>query len=263
MAVKNPHRKVYHHDYSIFVRMKIQVFKDYSELSKSVSVLITDYIELKKNSLICLASGHTPIGVFQELEKEVKEGKLDLSGCTFLSLDEWLGIDPKDAGSCLTMLNKDCFGPLNIKPEQIEFFNVHAVDLTKECERINTLIANNGGLDIMLVGVGVNGHIGMNEPGTSFDSYAHVSQLAEETISVGQKYFEKPTSLSKGITLGLRHLRESKLPIVMASGEKKAPILGKAFSQPATEAIPVSIAQLIPQCQVMLDKAAATFLNQK
>lgn len=263
IAVKHPHRKVYHHDYSIFVRMNIHVFKDYSALSKSVSVLITNYIRLKKNALICLASGHTPIGVFRELEKEVKEGKLDLSGCTFLSLDEWLGIDPKDAGSCLTMLNKDCFGPLNIKPEQVEFFNVHATDLTKECERINTLIANNGGLDIMLVGVGVNGHIGMNEPGTSFDSFAHVSQLAEETITVGQKYFEKPTSLSKGITLGLRHLRESKLPIVMASGEKKAPILGKAFSEPATETIPVSIAQLIPQCQVMLDEAAATYLNQK
>jgi 6-phosphogluconolactonase/glucosamine-6-phosphate isomerase/deaminase len=109
----------------------------------------------------------------------------------------------------------------------------------------------------MLVGVGTNGHIGMNEPGTSFDSYAHISTLAEETKKVGQKYFSKPTSLSLGITLGLRHLREAKLPIVMASGEKKAEIIAKGLTQTPTEEIPVSISQLIPQGYIMLDEAAA------
>jgi glucosamine-6-phosphate isomerase len=243
--------------------MKINIYKDYQTLSSATTKLIVDYIKNKSKVLICLASGHTPIGVFQELAKEIKSGYVDLSNCTFLSLDEWLDIDPDDSGSCLSMLKRDCFEPLGINAEQIEFFNVDAIDLNEECTRVNELISRNGGLDIMLVGVGTNGHIGMNEPGSSFDSYAHVSQLAEETINVGQKYFEKPTSLSKGITLGLRHLFESKLPIVMASGEKKASILGKTFSQPATESIPVSIAQLIPQCQVMLDEAAAKYINQK
>lgn len=240
--------------------MKTQIFKDYHALSKATTWLIVDSIKAKKNSLVCLASGHTPIGVFEELAKEVKENDLDLSGCTFLSLDEWVGIDPYDTGSSLTMLKRDCFEPLGLQPHQTEYFHVEVNDLEKECERINSLIERNGGLDIMLVGVGTNGHIGMNEPGTSFDAYAHISILAEETKTVGQKYFSKPTALSLGITLGLRHLREARLPIVMASGEKKAAIMAKGLTQAPTEQIPVSLSQLIPQGYVMLDEAAASQL---
>jgi len=246
----------------VFCFMKTQIFKDYHALSKATALLIAETVREKKNSLICLASGHTPVGVFQELAREVNENKLDLSHCTFLSLDEWIGIDPDDPGSCLTMLKKDCFDLLQIQPQQIEFFNVQTSDLEKECIRINSLIEKHGGLDIMLVGVGTNGHIGMNEPGTSFDTYAHISTLTEETKSVGQKYFDKPTSLSMGITLGLRHLREAKLPIVMASGDKKAAIIAKGLTQPPTEDIPVSIAQLIPHGYVMLDEAAASQLSR-
>jgi len=242
--------------------MKIQTFKDYQTLSKATASLIADAIKKSPNSLICLASGHTPIGVFEELSKEVKENHLDLSGCTFLSLDEWVGIDPNDTGSCLTMLKNDCFEPLGLLPQQTEYFHVEASDLEKECERINSLIERHGGLDIMLVGVGTNGHIGMNEPGTSFDRYAHISTLAEETKTVGQKYFNKPTSLSLGMTLGLRHLSEAKLPIVMASGEKKASIMAKGLTEAPTEKVPVSISQLIPHGYVMLDEAAASQLYQ-
>jgi glucosamine-6-phosphate isomerase len=241
--------------------MELKISPDYQTLCFSVAQLITDYLKTKKTALICLASGHTPIGVFQELGKLVNAGKLDLRECTFLSLDEWIGIDPNDSGSCLTMLKNDCFEQLNIQPDRVEFFNVTA-DLQSECDRINALIKKNGGLDIMLVGVGTNGHIGMNEPGTSFNSYAHIGALAEETKNVGQKYFSKPTSLSNGITLGLRHLSEAKLPIVMASGDKKAYILSKGLNHPPTEEIPVSIAQLIPQGYVMLDKEAAHQLQR-
>ena len=242
--------------------MKIQIFTDYQSLSQATASLIVYAIQEKKNSLICLASGHTPIGVFQELSRAVKENQLDLSACNFLSLDEWVGIDPNDSGSCLTMLKRDCFEPLALQPHQTEYFHVESEDLEKECERINTLIEQHGGLDIMLVGVGTNGHIGMNEPGTPFDTYAHISTLAEETKTVGQKYFSKPTDLALGITLGLRHLREAKLPIVMASGEKKAPAIGIGLNQPPTEDVPVSIAQLIPQGYVMLDEAAARHLTK-
>ena len=241
--------------------MKIQIYKDYQELSIATANLIINAIKAKPAALSCLASGHTPIGVFQELTEEVNSNKLDLSGCTFLSLDEWIGIDPDDSGSCLSMLKKDCFEPLHIQPDKIEFFNVQNPDIQKECTRINSLIEKNGGLDIMLVGVGTNGHIGMNEPGTSFDSYAHTGPLAEETKTVGQKYFSKPTTLSHGITLGLRHLREAHLPIIMASGKKKADIMAKGLQQAPGEEIPVSIAQRIPQVYVMLDEDAASKLT--
>ncbi len=242
--------------------MKIQILQDYPTLSKAVSDLIIKYIKSKQDSLICLASGHTPIGVFEELTKAVQSKKVDLSACTFLSLDEWLHIDPTDPGSCLSMLQKDCFIPLGLRDHQIEFFDVAAKDMQQECNRINALIESHGGLDIMLVGVGINGHIGMNEPGTSFDSYAHVSELAEETKTVGQKYFQQATSLSQGVTLGLKHLRESKLPIVMASGEKKASIMAKGLQGKSTEEIPLSVVHLIPQGFVMLDKEAAQLIKR-
>jgi galactosamine-6-phosphate isomerase len=240
--------------------MEIKIFKDYQALSEATARLIVNAIQEKSTALICLASGHTPVGVFQELGKHVVANQLDLSHCTFLSLDEWVGIDPNDPGSCLTMLKKDCFEPLGLQSHQTEYFQVQTDDLQKECDRINLLIEKNGGLDIMLVGVGTNGHIGMNEPGTSFEAYAHISTLAEETKTVGQKYFNKPTPLSLGITLGLRHLREAKLPIVMASGEKKAAIIAQGLNNSPTEEIPVSIAQLIPQGFVMLDEEAASLL---
>ena len=238
--------------------MTTKIFRDYETLSRATADLIKDYISKKPHSLVCIASGHTPVGVFQNLIKDVQSKKLDIRQCTFLSLDEWVGIDPTDSGSCLSMLKKDFFDPLNISDSQTEYFNVLAPDLEKECDRINVLIEKNGGLDIMLVGVGTNGHIGMNEPGTSFHSYAHIGDLAEETKTVGQKYFSKQTILSKGMTLGPKHLREAKLPIVMASGEKKAAIIQQALSQKPTEQIPVSIAQIISQGFVMLDQEAAS-----
>ena len=241
--------------------MITKIFPDYETLSRATADLISEYLSQKPKALVCIASGHTPVGVFQNLITDVQSRKLDISQCVFLSLDEWVGIDPADSGSCLSMLKRDFFDHLHIPDKQTEFFNVQASDLEKECDRINTLIANNGGLDIMLVGVGTNGHIGMNEPGTSFNSYAHIGVLAEETKTVGQKYFSKQTKLSNGMTLGLKHLQEARLPIVMANGEKKATIMGKAFNHTPSEQIPVTIIQLIKQGFVMLDQEAAQKLK--
>src|ERR1041385_2356442 len=184
--------------------MQVRTFADYTELSRKTADLIASTIQKKPYSLVCIASGHTPVGVFKCLADDINSGSLDVSKVTFVSLDEWLGIDPSDVGSCISMLRTDFFSKVKIREEQIEMFDVNA-DPIGECARINDLIAVNGGLDVMLVGIGLNGHIGMNEPGTSFRSYAHVSNLAEPTTTTGQKYFDKPTTLSKGITLGLRH----------------------------------------------------------
>ena len=241
--------------------MELKIYPDYQQLSKATAQLIIDVIQKKKNALICIASGHTPVGVFEQLVQEVKANHLDLSNCVFLSLDEWVGIDPADSGSCLSMLKKDFFNHLQLREEQLIYFDVTVSDLKKECNRINDLIESNGGLDVMLVGLGTNGHIGMNEPGTSFDSYAHVGKLAEETKGVGQKYFTKATSLDSGITLGLRHLKEARLPIVMANGEKKAAIISIMLKGKITEQVPATIIQHISQGYIMIDQAAASQLN--
>ena len=240
--------------------MTTRIYPDYESLSRATADLVTEYIKNKKDSWVCLASGHTPIGVFKFLLNDVKHENLNLSHCKFFSLDEWIGIDPSDSGSCLSMLKKDFFGPLSIPIEQIEFFNVLSENLEEECDRINRLIHQHGGLDIMLVGVGTNGHIGMNEPGTPFDACAHVGELAEETKNTGQKYFSKPTQLSIGITLGLQHLAESKLPIIMANGKGKAPIMKTVLKESPSERVPATISQTIKQGYIMLDREAASLL---
>lgn len=236
--------------------MKVNTYPDYKTLSRSTANLINNYISVKKNSLVCLASGHTPRGVFECLIEDVKSSRLDLSHCIFVSLDEWVGIPAQTKGSCRDMMEEDFFLPLQIPEERIEFFNGTAADLNAEVDRINTLISSRGGLDIMLVGIGTNGHIAMNEPGTSFDSVAHISALANETKEVGQKYFATSTVLINGITLGLKHFRESKLPILMANGKKKAAIIQKTLFSSPVESLPASVVHLIDHGFVMLDQAA-------
>jgi glucosamine-6-phosphate isomerase len=238
--------------------MKITIYPDYKSLSRATADLVAGYIRTKKDSLICLASGDTPRGVFDCLVEDVKSKRLDLSQCTFVSLDEWVGIPAGQKGSCRAMMDENLFIPLQVPMEQIKFFNGMADDLPRELERINNLISEHGGLDIMLVGVGTNGHIAMNEPGTSFDVYAHISTLADETKEVGQKYFAATTKLDKGITLGLKHFRETRLPILMANGQRKTAIVKKTLSSTAVETLPASIIHLIDHGFVMLDAAAAS-----
>lgn len=228
-------------------------YRDYEELSKAVAGKIANVIRSRRDAWVCIASGHTPVGVFKILAQQINAGQLDVSQTVFVSLDEWIGVDPEDPGSCIAMLRHDFFDHVKLRPEQILMFNTQAPDLEKECARINQLIAQHGGLDAMLVGIGTNGHIGMNEPGTPFGTYAHISQLAQETITTGQKYFQRPTQLSKGITLGLRHFAESKLPIVMANGAKKKAIIDTVMQSPATEAIPATIVHQVPRALVETD----------
>lgn len=241
--------------------MNISIHDTYKELSRAAADKIADYIRNKPVSKVCIASGHTPLGVFECLVEDVKTRKLDISRCTFVSLDEWIGVERNDSGSCWSMVDKCFFSPLRISASKILFFDGNASDLQHECDKVNEFLSPDG-LDIMLVGVGLNGHIAMNEPGTSFHLRAHISQLAEETIHVGQKYFDKPTKLSKGITLGLQNFREAKLPILMANGLKKASVIQKVLTHSVTENIPATIVQTIPQALVMIDKEAASEMNK-
>jgi galactosamine-6-phosphate isomerase len=242
--------------------VKIKIYPDYPTLSRQTANLVAQYIVDNPEAVICLASGNTPIPVFHCLVEDVKAGLLNIEDCTFVSLDEWVGIDKSSKGSCRNMMDRDFFHPLEIEESKIKFFDGMAIDPEQECGRIDQFISSRGGLDIMLVGIGLNGHIAMNEPGTSFDLYSHVTVLSENTKEVGQKYFAKKTVLSKGLTLGLRHLRESKLPILMANGQAKASIIQKALTFSPSKEIPASVIQTIPNAMVLLDEGAAGLLSK-
>jgi 6-phosphogluconolactonase/glucosamine-6-phosphate isomerase/deaminase len=127
---------------------------------------------------------------------------------------------------------------------------------------MDKVIVENGGIDLMLVGVGMNGHIGFNEPGVSFDLYAHVAKLDETTTSVGQKYFREATELRQGITLGLKHLLESKKVLMLANGNKKAAIIQRAIEGEITNQLPASIIRRHPNSRVMIDEDVAAMLGR-
>lgn len=234
--------------------MTIQTFPNYDALSEATANIIIDVLKQKPDAVICIASGDTPMGVCKFLAKA--DPQL-FTECTFVGLDEWVGMDENDEGSCKYGVYQNLFIPLNLPTKRIQYFDAKADDLEAECAKINDFIASRGGLDVMLVGVGMNGHIALNEPNTPFGIYAHVSDLEEITKEVGQKYFTKPTILTQGITLGLAHLQEAKLPILIANGQRKAPVIKKALTESITEQFPASIFQKIEHSLVVLDADAA------
>lgn len=240
--------------------MTLRQFPDHDTLSQHTAEHIAAVINHKPDALLCLASGDTPIETYRRFVALVRAGRVDVSRCTFVGLDEWVGFGPDDVGSCTYSVYHELFTPLNLRPNQIYVFDAKAQDLPAECARIDALIDEHNGLDLLLVGMGMNGHIALNEPGTPFNLGCHVGELAETTKTVGQKYFTQETTLTQGITLGLRHLTNAREVILLVSGPKKAPVLRDALTGPVTEQVPASLVQTHPNALVWVDEAAGSLL---
>ena len=241
--------------------MSLKIFDDYDALSAHAAACVLEQVRKKPDSTLCLAAGDTPRRTYEILAEMAHKTRLDFSGCTFFGLDEWIGIPPWNKGSCAFFLQHHLFSRLPVDQSRIHLFNALLQDPEAECDRMNALIRSLDGIDLMLVGVGMNGHIGFNEPGVSRDLYAHVIALDESTQSVGQKYFNESTSLKTGITLGLTHLMESRKVIMMASGLRKAPIIKRALEGTINTAIPASIVRDHPAAEILLDRDAASLLG--
>ncbi len=237
------------------------ICKDYDKMSRAAADLVIGQVKRKPNSLICFPSGDSPSGMFKYLVSDSLEGKVDFSECYFVGLDEWVGMGKDDEGSCTQFLLAHFFTPANINPAKTMFFDAKAADLDASCRAMDDFIKFHGPLDMMIVGIGMNGHIGLNEPGTNFDLYAHHAPLDPVTISVGQKYFKQQTVLHEGITLGLKYLQEAKMPVLIVSGSKKANIIAQALHGKVSNVLPASIFQMLSSAVVILDESAASGLN--
>lgn len=243
--------------------MQLNIYKDYEALSQHTADEIIGLIRNKPDAVVCLASGDTPKLTFNIVAQKAAESKIDFTRCTFIGLDEWVGIPPENEGSCHYFLYRYVFGPLHISQDHIHLFDALSKDLAQECRQMDSVIEALGGIDLILVGVGMNGHIGFNEPGVSPDHYAHVVELDETTQTVGQKYFGQHTSLSLGITLGLKHLLEARKAIMIANGTKKAEVIRRALEEDITPAMPASIMRRHANGLVMLDEGAASALTRR
>jgi glucosamine-6-phosphate isomerase len=241
--------------------MKLKIYKDYQTLSGTVADEIVSAVKLKPDSTLCLGAGHTPGPAYLMMGEKAKKSGVDFSNVTFVGLDEWVGIPPDNDGSCEYFLHQHLFKPLGIKPGQIHLFDGMSTQLEKECLKMNDIVNLRGGIDLMVVGVGMNGHIGFNEPGIPFDRYAHVVELDSTTQTVGQKYFNEQMILRRGITLGMMHFLESKKVVLMANAVKKANVIRQALEGPVSPEMPASIVQKHSNAVVMVDKDAGSLLK--
>ena len=243
--------------------MQIIISKTYQDMSgKCVNDLLELILPLK-NPLICTASGDTPAGLYKELINEVNQKKIDVSGWYFVSLDEWMGMNGNDEGSCRFHLNNQLFYPLHAAKKNIDFFDGRAKDQEAECNRIENFIKEHGGIDVAIVGLGMNGHAGMNEPDTSPSLHAHVADIDIITQEVGQKYFKKEQQLTHGLTLGLASLMEARSVMLMVSGSKKAAIVQQVLEGEISEQFPAGLLRRHAGLHVYLDKDASTNLHVK
>jgi glucosamine-6-phosphate isomerase len=186
---------------------------------------------------------------------------VDVRAWNFLGLDEWVGLNGADEGSCRFHLDNQFFKPLQIAADKILFVDGRSEDPLRECEMVERSIQQQGGIDVAVVGLGMNGHIGMNEPGTSVNQRTHLSRLDPLTIQVGQKYFQKSQPLFEGLTLGLGTLMEAKYVVLLVNGVKKASIVKQVLEGPITEHVPGSLFRDHPGFIVYLDKEAASMLS--
>lgn len=240
--------------------MEIITEESYQLLSQRAAHDLIALLAGKKNPLICLASGASPEGLYRELVFMVQKEALDISDWYFVGLDEWMGMNGSDEGSCRWHLDRQFFQPLHIQPEQICFFDGRAADPPAECVRTEQFIRDHNGIDLAIVGIGMNGHIGMNEPGTPASLSTHIADIALQTQQVGQKYFTSPRKLDQGITLGMANITESGNIMLMVSGRAKANILKAMMTQAVTEQLPATLLKKHSELRIYADKDAASLL---
>ncbi len=239
--------------------MTTEIFKDNELLAEAVADLMIKSIIDKPSGTFCLASGSSPERAYEIFTEKIKLQNIDCKQLTIIALDEWVGISREDSGSCYYFLNKYIVKPLGLGESQCHFFDPIATDFTAECDKIDQLISENG-IDLIIVGIGLNGHIGFNEPGISPEKKCHVIDLDEVTKTVGQKYFDQPTVLAKGITVGLKHFMEAKMAILMANGVKKAEIIAKTIQEKVKVSVPSTHIQWHKNAKIMVDTLAGSLI---
>lgn len=242
--------------------MKVSIFGDYETLSQHTAEIMLHTLQQNPKAVFCVATGDSPKLAYQYFIEKVKSTRTDHTALSLVALDEWIGIPPDNEGSCYWFLHHFLIRPLGLQSSQVNLFNALASNREEECRKADAFIESKGGIDMMVVGVGMNGHIGFNEPGAELNQTSHVAELAPITRSVGQKYFKGKMELEYGFTLGLKQVMESRTLLMLASGDKKADIMRLAIEGTSSVQCPASLVQQHKQGLVLLDEGAASGLSQ-
>ena len=241
--------------------MKIYVGKNYEEMSHLAANIIAAQVTLKPDSVLGLATGSSPVGMYKELIARHQAGDLDFSAVKSVNLDEYVGLEPTHDQSYRYFMQDNLFNHVNIDPANTNVPNGMAADPAAECDRYEEVIASMGGVDIQVLGMGHNGHIGFNEPAEAFPLKTNLVDLQESTINANSRFFASRDDVPKqAITMGIGAIMKAKKILVVVSGEGKADIVAKAFAGPVTPHVPASILQLHPDVVLVGDEAALSKL---
>lgn len=226
-----------------------------------VSGVLVNLLQMKPTAVVCMASGNSPALTCHYFVKKVKESNIDVSKFRFVGLDEWVGVPPLSRGACRFDFEERIFKPLGLGADRYFLFNGIAEDLAGECRKMDEALVRVGGIDLMIVGLGLNGHIGFNEPGVSWDLKSHVIELEKGTTVVGQKYFDQPMDLKFGITLGFRHLMDAKKVVLVAQGKSKAEVLRRVVDEKPSEDCPASVLKLHSNSVIAVDADSGSLIQ--
>lgn len=237
--------------------MKIYCGKDYKDMSRKAANIISAQMILKPDCVLGLATGSTPVGTYEQLVEWYEKGDLDFSQVTSVNLDEYKGLSGDNDQSYRYFMNKNLFDHVNIDKSRTYVPNGLEPDSEKASREYDAIIESVGGVDLQLLGIGHNGHIGFNEPAEEFCKGTHCVDLAESTIEANKRFFEKEEDVPRqAYTMGIGTIMKAKKILLLASGEDKAEIIAKALTGPVTPKVPASILQFHNDVTVICDEAA-------
>jgi len=237
--------------------MTVQIYNTPRDAAIKTAANLAPIIRANPGKLICFAAGDTPLNMLGELIALQGAGEVDLNTMYYAGLDEWAGLGRADKGSCAQVMYDAFYSPAGILPERMRVFDGTAADLVAEARGMDAWIRPRGGVFLTVLGVGMNGHVGFNEPGTPETDGCLVVELDEITRQVGQKYFDRRREVKEGVTIGWAALVKAEALFVMATGEKKADIVRRAFFEEMDPLIPASLMRKNAGMTLILDKDAA------
>lgn len=247
-----------------WINMNVIVSKTYEEMCQKAARLIAAQLTLKPDSVLGLATGSTPIGIYQELICKYQEDRLDFSKVTTVNLDEYVGISEDNEQSYRYFMNHNLFDHVNIPKKYTYVPNGSTDRIEEECEDYEQLIEQLGGVDLQLLGIGGNGHIGFNEPCGEFPEYTHLVDLKQETIEANSRFFSSMDEVPKqAVTMGIGTIMQAKKVVLVANGVGKAKAIYDTLFGPVTPNVPASILRFHPDVTVFVDEEAFSMVAQK
>lgn len=241
--------------------IKVIICKDYNEVSDRAAEIMLDVVKNNPKAVLGLATGSSPIGLYQRMIKDHQENGTSYANITTFNLDEYVGLEQEHPQLYYTFMHQNLFNHIDIKKENVNIPSVQGDDMQANCDAYNELLSKQK-IDLQLLGIGSNGHLAFNEPGTPFDSVTQVVDLKQSTIQDNARFFDNDMSKvpTQSITMGIKNVMDAKKILLVASGKNKADAIYQTVKGEVSTDCPASILQKHPDVTVVVDEDAASLL---